>query len=267
MGGPLTVERLGSRDGLVVAALDARLGVDGLPQSATGQTTLFTGINGAELMGHHMTAFPGPTLRRPIAEHSLLLQLTRQGLGATFANAYSDRYLESLEDGSWRVSASTRVVQAAGLPLRRVEDLLRGEAVTWDVHRDLFARRAERPLEAIEAAEAGRHLASLAASHDLTLYESFVTDLAGHQRWGIDAADALARVDGLLGGVLDHRDADTTLLVTSDHGNLEDATTRAHTLNPVPLVVSGPLAGAFEGLTSIQEVTPRIVRVLAGAES
>src|SRR5689334_10134848 len=33
-----------------MAATDARLGIDGLPQSATGQTTMLTGINAAALI-------------------------------------------------------------------------------------------------------------------------------------------------------------------------------------------------------------------------
>ena len=38
--------------------LDACLSVAGLPQSATGQAALFTGVNAAKEMGRHIEGFP-----------------------------------------------------------------------------------------------------------------------------------------------------------------------------------------------------------------
>ena len=75
LGGPLTAERAaggassaaaGATEAggtVALAALDASLEVEGLPQSATGQTTLFTGVNAAAAVGRHVSAFPGPRLR------------------------------------------------------------------------------------------------------------------------------------------------------------------------------------------------------------
>ena len=57
-------------------------------------------------------------------------------------------------------------------------------------------------MPAIDAAEAGAHLAALAVRHDLTLYETFLTDLAGHGRIPITAGDAIERLDRFLGGLL-----------------------------------------------------------------
>ena len=54
------------------------------------------------------------------------------------------------------------------------------------------------------------------------------------------AVETLERFDGLLGGVLedfDHREC--TLILTSDHGNIEDLSTKSHTRNPVPCIVAG----------------------------
>ncbi|HEY2923438.1 MAG TPA: hypothetical protein VGJ98_00560, partial [Candidatus Eisenbacteria bacterium] len=59
---------------LMARGLDASLGVPGLPQSATGQTSILTGINAPMAMGHHVSGFPGPTLRKILFEHSLLKQ-------------------------------------------------------------------------------------------------------------------------------------------------------------------------------------------------
>ncbi len=263
LGGPLTSEMETARPGLLLKGIDARLGVDGLPQSASGQTALLTGVNGAEVMGRHMTALPGPTLRAVIEKESLFLKLTKRGLSPTFANAYNHGYLEKLAAGTARASATTLTVSAADVRLRLLDDLDRGAAVTWDIERDLFAERAGVAVPPIGAAEAGAHLAAIARRHDLTLFETFLTDVAGHRRWGMTAEEALRRVDGLLAGVLDGRSDEVTVLLTSDHGNVEEASSRAHTSNPVPLLVIGPLAGAFADLESILEVTPRLVELLA----
>ena len=45
------------RPNWIIKAIDARLGVSGLPQSATGQTTLFTGVNAPKITGRHINAF------------------------------------------------------------------------------------------------------------------------------------------------------------------------------------------------------------------
>ena len=74
-------------DGASFRPLDATLGVPGLPQSATGQTTLLTGVNAARLMGRHVQGLPGPTLVEAIKKTDInnqsffsLLQAERKTL-------------------------------------------------------------------------------------------------------------------------------------------------------------------------------------------
>jgi hypothetical protein len=64
--------------------LDASLGVPGLPQSATGQTSILTGVNAPAEMGRHISGFPGPTLRRILFEHSVLKRIRERGLSAKY---------------------------------------------------------------------------------------------------------------------------------------------------------------------------------------
>jgi hypothetical protein len=270
LGGPLTAARLGAvaptAGGVPVAlaALDASLGVPGLPQSGTGQTTLFTGRNAQAALGRHVPALPGPRLRALITEHGLLAALVAAGHAVTFANAYTADYAARLAGGEARASATSWTVLAAALPLRTLADLAGGEAVTWDIDGARFADRAGVELPRVEPALAGERLARLGGTHDFTLYETFLTDLAGHSRWGIDPVDTVTRLDGLLGGALAARPADLTLVLTSDHGNLEEAWHKSHTTNPVPLLAVGPAAPAFAGLTRLDEVAPRVRQVLAG---
>lgn len=265
IGGPL-VTAATPPEGVLLRQLDATLGVDGLPQSATGQTSLLTGMNAAMELGFHQAAYPGGTLQRLLAEHSLFRRLVAGGVRCTFANPYGrdpyDGSQEATRGGRRaprRLSATTHAMMAAGLPFRRLRDLARDRAVTWDVCRDRWGRSGEGGLPPIAAAAAGRHLATLAAEHDVTLFETFMTDLAGHGRWGWTAEEALTRLDGLLAGILAAADARLTVLLTSDHGNLESAASRLHTRNPVPLVVWGPEREAFAGARSLLDVAPSVL--------
>jgi 2,3-bisphosphoglycerate-independent phosphoglycerate mutase len=268
LGGPLTLEQVQRRDGLVLVPLDATLGVAGLPQSGTGQTALFTGENGAVLLGHHVPAFPGPTLRRLIAEHSIFKQVVQAGRRAVFANPLPESFVAAVENGERRGSVTTWAAIAAGRTVMRdLEDLRAGRAVAWDVSGDHFATRAGYNVGFTAPRDAGRNLATIAAGADLTVWETFLTDLAAHGRWGLRVDDALTRLDGLLDGLLAEGPDDLTVLLTSDHGNLEDSTHRVHTKNPVPLLAVGPSAGSFEGLRSLLEVTPTILETLAIARS
>src|SRR5215204_5499823 len=53
---------------------DPRLGIAGRPQSASGQTTILTGVNAPALLGYHKQGFPNAAMREIIAEHSIFLQ-------------------------------------------------------------------------------------------------------------------------------------------------------------------------------------------------
>ena len=50
--------------------------------------------------------------------------------------------------------------------------------------------------------------------------------------------------------------------MASDHGNIEDSSSRLHTRNPVPLLAAGPAADRFAGLRSILEVAPAVAACL-----
>jgi hypothetical protein len=262
LGGSLTSDQERVEDDLVLLPLDATLGVDGLPQSATGQASLFTGRNGAARLGRHQTGLPGPRMRELVEEEGLLLRARRAGLDATFANAYSQDYLRDLQAGRRRPSVTTCAAMAAGVELPMVDDLRRDHAVSWDYCRDHFGAGTESGIESIPAPVAGSHLVLIAGRHDLTVHESFLTDLAGHLKRGVSPSEAVVRLDGVIAGIEAHRPEDVTWILTSDHGNLEDTSQGSHTRNPVPLLAVGPGAHGFLGAKSILDVAPMILRLL-----
>jgi len=263
LGGPLVRETLGQDGGVTLRAVDACLGVSGLPGSATGQTALFTGVNAAAVVGEHVPDYPTSALRALIAEHSVLKQAAAAEARVSLANAYSERYWALVSEEPRRLSASTLTMMACGAPFRTLADLLAGQAVMWDLTNEVAVTHFHYELPLVAPEEAGRRLARLAAGHDLLLFETFLTDLAGHKR--IEPEWVLARLDAFLGGILDGCSGDTTLVVCSDHGNLEDDTTRIHTTNPVPLLAAGPAAGYFCRAEAITDVAPAILSVLRAA--
>jgi 2,3-bisphosphoglycerate-independent phosphoglycerate mutase len=266
LAGPLVLDSCQGKaldaagDGLALRALDACLGVPGLPESATGQTALFTGINAPAVLGDHVTAQPTGILKQIIAEHSFMKQAAETGARVLFANAHSEQFWQMVRDGKRRLGASTLTALAAGAPIPTLSDLAEGRAVLWDITHEIAADRLGYALPHVSAEEAGARLARLAAEYDLVLYESFLPDLAGHRR--IEAEWVLTRLDAFLGSILAHRSPLTTLVVSSDHGNVEDATTKSHTTNPVPLLVVGPAAGDFRQATAITDVAPAILTSL-----
>ena len=263
LGGPLTFEQATQKDGRVLIPLDACLGVEGLPQSATGQTTLFTGVNAAARMGRHVTGLPGPSLRRVVEGEGLLLRAAMAGRRVTFANAYSGGYLEALAAGTARPSVTTCMTQAANSRLRTLKDLRRGRAITWDITGDLFGLKSGPWVAEVTPHLAGQRLAAVARDHDLTIFETFLPDLAGHGRVRIGEREVLGRLDGLLAGALEAVGEDLTVVLTSDHGNFESRSARGHTHHSVPLLAVGPAAGAFAGARCLADVAPRMLSVLA----
>ncbi|HEX8721705.1 MAG TPA: hypothetical protein VF736_13805 [Pyrinomonadaceae bacterium] len=247
--------------GGVLARTDARLGVDGRPQSASGQTTILTGVNVPAAFGQHKQGFPNERMREILREHSLFLRL--RGLGAgplLFANAYATRFFERRP--RW-VSATTVAVEAAGLPFRTAADVRAGRAVYHDfTNRALRALGDDAPLRTPE--EAAQVLASLAAEHRFTLYEHFIADRAGHERDEPFALSVLTELARFVRAVLARVDlARTSVVLTSDHGNVEDLSTRNHTLSFVPTLAWGPARETFaRRVRDLADITPLIVETL-----
>ena len=66
LDGRMINKNLINKNTLLLKGIDACLGVKGIPQSATGQTALFTGENAAKKLGFHLPAFPNRELREVI---------------------------------------------------------------------------------------------------------------------------------------------------------------------------------------------------------
>lgn len=240
--------------------LDATLGVPGLPQSATGQTTLLTGENAARLAGGHLPGLPGPTLLPLLERRSLFVRMRREGLRPTFANAYTRAHLEAPRP---RWSATTRMVKASGVPFRMLDDEgARGRALLHD-YTGAWARRRGVAAPAHDAASAARVLVDLLDDHDLVLYEYFLTDVVAHRGTREQQRTEARRAEDLVDAVLAAADLRRSrIVVVSDHGNLEDNRHRLHTRNPVPLLAWGAQADTLvASIADLTGLTPALLRL------
>lgn len=245
----------------IVVPTDACLGVEGRPQSASGQTTILTGVNAPAAVGYHKQGFPNKALLEIIEHNSIFKQLSDAGVKPiTFANAYTSRFFA--ERPRW-VSATTAAVEAAKMKFRTVSDLQNGRAVFMDYTNRILIERGEQVSERSES-EAATVLAGIVAENRFSLYEYFITDKAGHAQDMDLARTILTSLSLFIRELLLRIDLErTTVILTSDHGNIEDLSSRNHTLHTVPTIVWGAHREQVAArIQTLADITPAIVALL-----
>ena len=250
----------------VLAATDACMGVTGRPQSASGQTTILTGINAPAAIGYHKQGFPNRALLDIIREHSIFVQLKKAGIHPiTFANTYTQAFFDNRP--RW-VSATTAAVEAAGLSFNTVPDLIAGRAVYQDFTNAMLIERGET-VKSRTPEEAGEVLANIVAQNKFTLYEYFITDKIGHAQDREAANRVLPMLARFIRTLLAKLDLErSTVMLTSDHGNIEDLSVRNHTLNLVPTIVWGKNRERIAArIRSLSDITPTIVGLLTSGST
>jgi 2,3-bisphosphoglycerate-independent phosphoglycerate mutase len=254
-------------DRATLLALDASLGVAGMPQSATGQATLMTGVNVPAELGYHY----GPKPNAPVAEFlrngNLFNTLKKSGCQAALLNAYPPAYFNAIESGRRLFSAIPLAVNSAGIPLKNAQDLADGRALSADFTSQGWRENLGfKDVALLTPQQAGGRLSSLAKEIDFAFFEYWLSDYAGHHQDMDQAIGLLEVFDGVLEGLLaDWDDSKGLVLITSDHGNMEDMSTRRHTQNPVPALVIGAtdLRRRFTNkLNNLADVAPAITDLL-----
>lgn len=260
--------------------VDTTFGVPGRPQSATNQTAILTGEPAPALIGQHVLGYPNAPLRELLARHSLVRRLVGAGRSATFANSYPAPYLDALQlrrrasqgpveplvlspaaRRRLKASASTLAFAAGDVPLRTLDDARAGAGLTHDVTGECGNARGF-PIPRRTAEEAADIFWRVAGNADFTLFEHYLADEAGHARDFAAALAALETFDAFARAVVARRPPEARVLICSDHGNVEDLTTRSHTLNPVPVLYFGPPAPELDALATVADVGRTVLRWL-----
>lgn len=233
--------------------LDANLDITGLPQSATGQTALLTGINAAKVLNRHLNGFPNAKLRDLISRHSILKWFVEHGYKAAFLNTFRPPFFDYDPYDIINFLSVTSVTNlVAGLPFFGLDDLKNEKSVYQDITGEAL-RDLNFAVPYFSPEKAGEIIGREVQNYHFSLFEYFQTDKAGHAQDMRRARIVLEILERFLGAVLQHTNLNNTLiLVTSDHGNFEDLSSRGHTRNPVMTLLFG--AHAEQVVTRIHTI-------------
>lgn len=247
-------------------AMDACLGVAGIPQSATGQTSLFTGVNAQALLGYHLNAMPNQPLIELIHQKSLTVTLKEKGIRSINANLHSSEYFKTRRGGHKnRFPVSTMITFAGKIPFLFEKDYRKDRAVFMDITGQIIQDRGG-DLPVITPHQAADRLCTLSDEAEFVFFEYFLTDRWGHKR----NRDAMTRcMNDLIPflGALSRKapEQGIHLMICSDHGNAEDFQTGDHTRNPIPFVYCPPVGQKVPELSelphSLTEVSEMVQRI------
>lgn len=251
---------------LSLMAADPNLGVKGLPQSATGQAVLLTGINIPAELGYHYGPKPNPEVAQYLDGGTLFSKTVKAGKKTALLNAYPPRYFDGIDSGKRLYSSIPLALTNAGIPLFTDKDYYEGSALSADFTGEgwhEFLGFPDAPIFEPEAA--GKKLGELASQYDFSFFEYWASDYAGHKQDMPWAIRQLETFDSVLKGLLEAWQAEEGLIVlTSDHGNMEDLSTRKHTAAQVPLIIFGNSNARrdFAEITQLSEIAPAISKYL-----
>ncbi|MEX2570358.1 MAG: alkaline phosphatase family protein [Gemmatimonadota bacterium] len=249
--------------GVRLTGIDANLGVEGRPQSGTGQTALLTGTNAPKILGRHFGPWVPTALRDLLLQRNLFRTAAEAGHTVAFANAYPSGFLEPGGRGARWPGAMPLAAHLAGVLVRNERSVRESDGLVSSITTERWRRHVDPRAPDLTPPLAGEILARIAGRYRLTVFAHFDTDHVGHEGDLAEGVAAIERVDAFLGGVLAQMSDDLLVLLTSDHGNLED-TTLGHTRNPVPLLAIGPGADSLsERVRSTADVAPFILGLLA----
>lgn len=240
---------------------DARLGMDGLPQSGTGQTSIFCGVNAAEIIGKHFGPYPYSTLIPIIKEKNIFKHFLMENEKAFFANAYPKVFFDYLKSGKSRLSVTSLCCKLNEMKLNTITDVRNGNALTAEITNERWNIKLGYHLPAIKPKAAAKRLLKIAKKNSFTVYEYFLTDHIGHGRYDGDVQKTLNVLDEFLLTILRELNDDMTLIICSDHGNVEDLSIKTHTLNSSLTITAGKFSEElFNSIKSISEIKPAIIK-------
>lgn len=244
---------------------DACLGVPGRPQSATGQAAILTGWNVPQLVGEHYGPKPNPAVRALLAEDNFFKQVVAQGQTAALIEAYPPRFHKGINSGKHLRSSYQQAVHEAGLPLFTEDHIYSGEALAVDwIGEGWRTELGYTDTPIYSPYEAGVKMVEISRRYHFAFFSHWLTDLIGHRGPVEQGVKVLELFDNVMAGALDAWDDDEGLMiVTSDHGNLEDVSHRNHTENDVPTLIIGKEKAAMaDGLHDLSDFVPRMAKLL-----
>jgi 2,3-bisphosphoglycerate-independent phosphoglycerate mutase len=253
------------KDDFHLFPIDAALGVEGLPQSGTGQTSIFCGMNAPKFIGKHFGPYPYSTLIPVIKEENIFKYYLDKGKKPFFANAYPQIFFQYLHQGKSRLSVTSLSCKLSGMRLNKVSEVREGKALTAEITNERWNVKLGYNLPVIKPQTAAKRLLRIASLNDFTLYEYFLTDHIGHGRYDDMVNKIINDFDIFLLTIFQELNKyGLTLILCSDHGNFEDLSVKTHTLNPALTITGGrfskELSEKIKDLTQIKSAIIQTVK-------
>ncbi|MCK4836874.1 MAG: hypothetical protein KAT17_09560 [Candidatus Aminicenantes bacterium] len=276
---PLYTGNPGWPDRTPVKPIDPLFGIKGLPQSATGQTTLYTGQIIPRLLNKHQGTYPNKLMRKIIKQYNILALLKKNRFRVSFINAYpvfapffTSNHVNIHHDGQIRFSkqfpefykkrisvTSCMMILSQQKPFDEKD--VESEKSIFQDYSNLTLKERGLHLPEFSPEKAAEIIFNKSREFDFILYEYFQTDIFGHRKPIRECINLVENLNRLIRTLVASLDKKTdTLLITSDHGNLEDCSIRTHTLNPVPLILWGNnLEKMRNQINTIADISPAIL--------
>ena len=252
-----------SKNGFIFPT-DAKMGVDGFPQSGTGQTSIFCGINAPQFVGKHFGPYPYSTLIPVIKEKNLFLEFIQRGKKAFFINAYPRVFFDYINSGKQRLGVISLSAKLSGLKFNTIEDVEQGKALTAEITNERWNQRLGYNLEILKPSTAASRLLKAASLNDLLVYEYYLTDHLGHGRYDGGIESTLNILDEFLFTIFNEANPEEyTILLCSDHGNFEDLSVKTHTLNSALTISYGRHAEyLYEKIKDLSDIKKALLKII-----
>ncbi|NCQ17000.1 MAG: metalloenzyme [Ignavibacteria bacterium CG_4_8_14_3_um_filter_37_9] len=249
---------------IFLSPVDALMGIKGLPQSGTGQTSIFCGVKAPQIINQHFGPFPYSTLIPIIRKENIFKYFFDKNEGVVFANAYPQIFFDYIDSGKKRLSVTTLSCNLNGMHLNGYDDVAAGNALTAEITNARWNTKLGYDLPVISPQHAAENLLNIACKNSFTAFEYFLTDHLGHGRYDEDTASTLNTLDEFLYTLFTQFDHETlSIILCSDHGNVEDLSVKTHTNNPALLITAGCKAKIIsESISDLSDIKNAIIKNL-----
>jgi bisphosphoglycerate-independent phosphoglycerate mutase (AlkP superfamily) len=243
---------------------DAQMSVAGLPQSGTGQATIVTGRNIPQLIGEHYGPKPNIATRELLDEANFFKEVVAHGKTAALLEAYPPPWHKGINSGKSLPSSYQYALKSAGIRFFDETDLREGRAISGDwTGAGWHSQLGYTDTPILTPFDVGVRLVEISRGYDFAFFAHWLTDVIGHRGTLLQATDLLTTFDGVMAGVLSAwNDDEGVVIITSDHGNIEDIGNRHHTANRVPTVIIGEQKDSFANLDNLADIVPCMRQIL-----
>ncbi|MCC6637561.1 MAG: metalloenzyme [Ignavibacteriaceae bacterium] len=244
--------------------VDAAHGFPGYPQSGTGQLSIFGGFDAIKAFGGHFGPYAPLSVVENIYKSNLFMDTTKKGYAFKFINAYPRPFFNHLRKKPKRLNVTAHCMLSSAIPFNKSREVYDKQALTPEITNYRWRGKLGSKVPEISPEEAGKRFLRIMRKNDISVFEYYLTDYAGHRRYDGKIEEICEILDRFLFYIMKNFDFENdTLMVCSDHGNFEDISVKTHTKNPSLFIAYGKYAGLIKSnVDNLSKIMPVILELL-----